>query len=101
MNPEPAEWTSLIPAVAKYFDVKQVSIHDWIQSLESISNPTAQDLEDKPALKILDFFKAIAAKDKAGPWPETVKTQAASETMKHLTAIDGPLMENWMVQWSF
>lgn len=101
MNPKNAEWRSLIPAVAKYCEVKEVSLQDWIQTLEGFTTPTAQDLVEKPALKILDFYKAIAASGKAGPWPETTKTQDASETLKNLNAIDVPLMENWMRQWKF
>ena len=69
--------------------------------MESFTNPTAQDLVEKPALKILDFYKSIAASGKAGPWPETSKTQGASGTLKNLNAIDVPLMENWMMQWGF
>lgn len=87
--------------MAKYCDVKEVSLQDWIQTLESFTNPTSQDLVDKPALKILDFYKAIAASGKAGPWPETSKTQGASGTLKNLNAIDVLLMENWMMQWKF
>lgn len=81
--------------------MKEVSLQDWIQALESFTNPTAQDLVEKPALKILDFYKSIAASGKAGPWPETSKTQGASGTLKNLNAIDVPLMENWMMQWGF
>lgn len=81
--------------------MKEVSLQDWVQTLESFTHPTAQDLVEKPALKILDFYKAIAASGKAGPWPETSKTQGVSETLKNLNAIDVPLMENWMMQWKF
>ena len=78
-----------------------VDIKTWIQTLESFTSPTESDLRDKPALKILDFFKAISTTDEAGPWTETTKTQAASKTLRKLRAIDAPLMENWMNQWDF
>lgn len=73
----------------------------WIEKLESFTNPTESDLEGMPALKILDFFKAISVADEAGPWTETTKTQAASKVLRRLEAIDAPLMENWMKQWKF
>ncbi|KAJ5654047.1 hypothetical protein N7490_001050 [Penicillium lividum] len=101
VNPKVTEWPSLIPAVTKFFDVEPVDFKTWIQSLESFTSPTQDDLKDKPALKILDFFQGVAAIEEAGPWTETTKTQAASRTLRELKAIDAPLMENWMNQWKF
>ncbi|KAJ5321437.1 Male sterility NAD-binding [Penicillium atrosanguineum] len=101
VNPRATEWSSLIPAVTKFFDMEEVDIKTWIQTLESFTSPTERDLQDKPALKILDFFKAISFADEAGPWTETTKTQVASKTLRKLGAIDLPLMENWMKQWDF
>ncbi|KAF3392431.1 Iterative polyketide synthase CazM [Penicillium rolfsii] len=101
VNPKVAEWKSLIPAITKHFDVEPVDIQTWIATLESFTNPTEDDLRDKPALKILDFFKAIAYAEEAGPSTETTKTQAASKTLRRLQAIDAPLMERWIKQWNF
>ncbi|KAJ5896728.1 NRPS-like protein biosynthetic cluster [Penicillium subrubescens] len=101
VNPKVADWKSLIPAVTKHFDVEPVDIQTWIATLESFTNPTEDDLRDKPALKILDFFKAIAYSEEAGPSTETTKTQAASKTLRQLQAIDAPLMERWINQWNF
>ncbi|CAG8019901.1 unnamed protein product [Penicillium nalgiovense] len=101
VNPRAAEWSSLIPAVTKYFDMEPVDIKTWIETLESFTNPTESDLQNKSALKILDFFKAISFADEAGPWTETIKTQAASKTLQRLGAIDASLMENWIRQWKF
>lgn len=81
--------------------MEPVDIKTWIETLESFTNPTESDLQDKPALKILDFFKAILFADEAGPWTETIKTQAASKTLQRLGAIDDSLMENWVRQWKF
>lgn len=101
VNPKTTDWESLIPAVTKYFDVEPVDVHTWIKTLESFTNPTESDLKDKPALKILDFFKAITYSDEAGPSTETTKTQIASKTLRELKGIDASLFENWMKQWSF
>ncbi|KAJ5939197.1 hypothetical protein N7466_002331 [Penicillium verhagenii] len=101
VNPNVAEWSSLIPAVVKYFDVHPVDFETWIKSLESFTNPTENDLEDKPALKILSFFQAFAATEEVGPWTETTSTQAASKTLRELKGIDVSLMQNWMNQWNF
>lgn len=101
VNPKKAEWESLIPAITKYFDVELVDVHTWVKTLEGFTNPTESDLKDKPALKILDFFKAITYSDEAGPSTETIKTEIASKTLKNLKEIDAPLFENWMKQWNF
>lgn len=85
----------------KYFDVEPVDVHTWVQSLEGFTTPTESDLKDKPALKILDFFKAITSSDEAGPSTETTKTAVASRTLRDLKEIDAPLFENWMKQWNF
>lgn len=101
VNPKTADWKSLIPAVSKYCDVEPVDLQSWIASLESFTNPTEDDLKDKPALKILDFFKAVAFVEGVGPSTETTRTQAASKSLRQLQAIDAPLVENWMKQWDF
>lgn len=96
-----ADWQSLVPVITKYCNVQKVDLQDWIKTLERSTNVTEHDLINKPALKLLDFLKAIARVEKPGPWTETAKTQLASKTLKNLKAIDAPLMENWMKQWSF
>ncbi|KAH8691535.1 hypothetical protein BGW36DRAFT_388500 [Talaromyces proteolyticus] len=102
VNPTAADWKTLIPAVTKYFDAELVDIQTWIDTLESFTSPTEEDLKDKPALKILDFFRGIAmGEGERGPWTETTKTQAASHTLRTLKAIDTSLMETWMMQWKF
>jgi len=101
VNPKSADWQSLVPAVTKYFDVEPVPLQQWLQTLDSFVNATEEDLRNKPALKILDFFKAIAMADEPGPWTETTRTQKASKTLRQLKAIDVVLMDNWMNQWNF
>jgi hypothetical protein len=87
--------------VRDHFDVKPVSLQKWLQTLDSFVSATEDDLRNKPALKILDFFKAIAMADEPGPWTETTRTQEASKTLRQLEAIDVVLMDNWMKQWNF
>jgi hypothetical protein len=101
VNPKVADWQALVPAVTNHFDVEPVPLQQWLETLDSFANATEDDLRNKPALKILDFFKAIAMADKPGPWTETTRTQEASKTLRQLEAIDIALMENWMSQWNF
>lgn len=101
VNPKTANWQSLLPAVIDDFDGHMVPLTRWIQTLESFVNPTEMDLQDKPALKILDFFRTIAMGHESGPWTETTKAQEASNTLRRLEAVDASLMKNWMEQWDF
>lgn len=102
VNPSIASWESLIPAIQTQYAVEPVNFHSWLKALEAFSNPTESDLQDKPALKIIDFYRGLG-KRKAylSSIIETTKAQAASQTMRNLGLIDAPLMENWLKQWGF
>ncbi|KAJ5587251.1 Male sterility NAD-binding [Penicillium hispanicum] len=58
VSPTAAGWQTLIPAMTKHFEIEQVDLSTWIVALESFTNPMEDDLKDKPALKILDFFQS-------------------------------------------
>ncbi|KAE8423840.1 hypothetical protein BDV36DRAFT_303219 [Aspergillus pseudocaelatus] len=102
VNPRTSNWESLIPAIRKYYNADVVDMHDWMAALEAFSNPTDDDLQDKPALKIIDFYRGLASNH--GTFTstmETAKTQTASKAMRDLGPIDGAIMENWIKQWRF
>ncbi|EEH09810.1 ochratoxin A non-ribosomal peptide synthetase [Histoplasma capsulatum G186AR] len=105
VNPSPAAWESLIPAIEKHFPVKIVDPQKWIASLEEITHPTQSDLQDKPALKILDFFRGAFIGQGEGlskpPVLDTQRTQEASVTMQQLKPIDHDILNTWMLQWKF
>lgn len=102
VNPRSSSWESLIPAIKKHYKAEVVDIHDWMATLEAFRNPTDGDLQDKPALKIIDFYKGLASNHGTfASVMETVKTQAASQAMCDLGPIDGAIMENWIKQWQF
>ncbi|ODH53244.1 hypothetical protein GX48_00440 [Paracoccidioides brasiliensis] len=105
VNPTASAWESLIPAIEKHFPVAIVEPRTWIASLEAIANPTQRDLQQKPALKILDFFRSVFAAGIDGHGKpavlETHKTQEASITMQRLKPIDQEIMNTWMLQWQF
>ncbi|RFU27629.1 hypothetical protein B7463_g8720, partial [Scytalidium lignicola] len=59
VNPLIASWESLIPAIQTRYEVEPVDFRSWMEALESFSNPTEGDLQDKPALKIMDFCQGL------------------------------------------
>lgn len=60
-------------------------------------------MRNKPALKIMDFYRVLSKEGygSSGPPAETKQAQAASETMRNLAPINTALMENWIRQWNF
>ncbi|CAG7938799.1 unnamed protein product [Penicillium olsonii] len=101
VNPNATNWESLVPSVTEYTHAEPVPLQQWIQTLESFDRPTEMDLQDKPALKILDFYRTIARGDEHRPWTETTKAQEASKSLRQLKAVDAYLVATWMSQWGF
>ncbi|KAE8375247.1 hypothetical protein BDV26DRAFT_299832 [Aspergillus bertholletiae] len=102
MNPHHAKWSSLIPAIECKYKTKTVPFSEWIRDLESIKNPSDQDVRDKPALKLLDFYRGLASDE--GLLSATIsveRTKEASETMRGLGPVSAELMEIWIEQWGF
>ncbi|KAB8258604.1 hypothetical protein BDV32DRAFT_68400 [Aspergillus pseudonomiae] len=102
MNPNHATWSSLIPAIESKYNTKTVPFSEWIADLESIKNPSDQDVRDKPALKLLDFYRGLSSGEGMLSADISVqRTKEASETMRSLGPISAALMENWIEQWGF
>ncbi|KAL4954314.1 NRPS-like enzyme [Aspergillus filifer] len=104
MNPLKTTWSSLVPAVQKEYNIPAVPIEEWIADLEAINakSPSDEEVQQKPALKLLGFYRGLATGEGMLSAPiDTSKTCASSETMKGLQAIGQELMVNWMKQWDF
>lgn len=85
---------------AKY-NVQPVPFTQWCGELASIKNPSDQEVREKPALKLLDFYRGLATDQAMSSPIETAMTQKASETMATLEPITSDLMANWLNQWQF
>ncbi|KAB8226591.1 hypothetical protein BDV33DRAFT_197585 [Aspergillus novoparasiticus] len=102
MNPNHTAWSSLIPAIESKYNTQTVPFGEWISDLESIKNPSDQDVREKPALKLLDFYRGLLSAEAMLSADISVeRTKVASETMKGLGPISVGLMENWIEQWGF
>lgn len=102
-NPEVALWSSLVPPIQQKYSVETVEFGDWVAELKNIKTPTSQDVVDKPALKLLPFYKALADESTVAiSVPLDVgRSQAMSNTMKSLEPVSAQLMSNWLEQWQF
>ncbi|CRG91279.1 Mediator of RNA polymerase II transcription subunit 12-like protein [Talaromyces islandicus] len=83
----PVDW---IPV--RNYQSQPVNLTDWVKELDKYSNPTEIDLQDKPALKIADFYRGLSKKGlgSLAPPAETQGAQAASETMRNLMPTTKP-----------
>jgi hypothetical protein len=81
--------------------VKPVPFSLWLAELQAIETPTDQDINDKPALKLLPFFRGLASGEAMAAEISVERAKCASATTAGLTAISGDLMGNWIAQWEF
>ncbi|KAJ5298611.1 arsenate reductase (Arc2) [Penicillium atrosanguineum] len=102
-NSKSAQWSSLIPAIRERYQVKPVDFSAWVAELESIQNPSSIDVAEKPALKLLSFYRGLVDESHAAMAVplDVSKAKEASETMRSLGPISAPLMSNWLQQWQF
>ena len=101
-NSELAPWLSLIPAVQEAFPVEPVDYAAWVAELESIANPSAEDLASMPALKLLPFYRGLQDEGSAMSVPLDVSwAKVASQSMRALGPVSADMMRNWLSQWRF
>lgn len=101
VNPDAVPWSSLVSPIERHYHVKLVDFDVWIKVLEDISDPTEEDLKNKPALKLLDFFRRLAVGDHMSVPFETTQACEASGEMRRLAPINVAMMERWIDQWRF
>ncbi|KAH7929525.1 putative nonribosomal peptide synthetase [Leucogyrophana mollusca] len=118
VHPRPVSWVDVMEPVResvvkrkgiKEEDLVFVSFADWFARLEARAQTATQaDLQDIPAIKLLEFFRATAQGDasvsadrEAGGAAmfATDKTQAVSKTMKELRQIGHADAEAWVQYW--
>ncbi|KAL4759228.1 putative NRPS-like enzyme [Aspergillus foveolatus] len=105
-NPAITPWSSLLPSIQSSLSTSTAPVTPapltiWMNELEKIKSPTDSDISDKPALKLLPFFRGLASGESLSAEISTVNAQKASKTMASLKGVDGALMENWIRQWGF
>jgi len=84
--------------------LETVSMEAWVQELQHIKTPTADDLLSKPALKLLPFYESLVEGGDLAALsvPLDVRnTKAASATMRVLPPITPDMMVTWLNQWGF
>ncbi|PWY92969.1 acetyl-CoA synthetase-like protein [Aspergillus sclerotioniger CBS 115572] len=103
VNPSKTTWESLVPAAQEmYPHMKPVDLSTWVKHFEEVSNPSEQDIAEKPALKLLDFYREFSENTTLLAVPLAVdKAKESSATMASLGAVTRNDMMNWLRQWGF
>ena len=101
VNPNKTSWESLLPFVQSKLNVTTVTASDWIRDLESVFDPTEEDLQQMPALKLLDFFHGLLLPDLPVADVDVRNAMQKSPTMGNLQPISEQMIKNWLSQWGF
>ncbi|KAL2206734.1 NRPS-like enzyme [Sarocladium strictum] len=101
-NPTPSKWIRMLPAILEAWgtDLDIVPFAEWVDRL---SRET--DMEQYPALKILDFYRGLAAEEnilESGKIKvQVVRAAEVSSAMADLKPIGREALASWIKQWGF
>ena len=104
VNPNIAEWTSLIDSVVKRLGpwIKVVELNDWIDMVAKVNQENTRELAAKPAAKILDFFKDFEGARQARKLKYVADNAiAVSKTLRDIGPVSPRWMEIWLDQWGY
>ncbi|KAL8934421.1 MAG: hypothetical protein Q9216_005921 [Gyalolechia sp. 2 TL-2023] len=101
VNPKAVDWASLLPVLQRKLHIDTVvDLKDWIALLAQFDGMDLQELDGKPALKLLDLLTDL----EAGSGDLVFATDGAREvsrTMRGMEAVGDELMCVWLDQWGF
>ncbi|KAJ7488851.1 putative aminoadipate reductase [Mycena latifolia] len=96
----PVSWDTILLSMARIAQCPLVPFADWVRQLETRSaQATAEDIENIPGIKLLDFFNVIAT-GRGSTQFSTVKAQALSSAMRSVEPLNMKDVERWMKYWS-
>ena len=101
VNPHSTPWTSLLDTVCKHMkpQTQVIELSEWIRMLEKIDRHSTLELSEKPAVKILDFYRAFEEERVAGGLQySTANGTSASKNMAALEAVNKEWMGIWLTQ---
>ncbi|KAJ5712369.1 NRPS-like enzyme [Penicillium malachiteum] len=101
VNPSRTTWDSLVPAIQERYSLNAVPLTEWVKDLEKIQSPSDMEVAEKPALKLLPFYKALAGSDVLSTDISVEQCKKASKSMAALEPVSQAQMSNWLSQWDF
>ncbi|KZP33045.1 acetyl-CoA synthetase-like protein [Athelia psychrophila] len=122
VHPKPVAWSTVMQPISEALHkanlttkvLPLIPFKQWFEMLEQRERGADEkDMSRVPAIKLLEFFRGLSSADAAirqsqGTDAEaggsrsfsTVKSQAASDTMRDLAQIDAEDAERWVGYWS-
>jgi thioester reductase-like protein len=104
VNPAVVQWTDLVPDISQALQecagkpVEPVTFESWLQALWSCP-VTAEEMEKKPAIKLLDFYEGLKSEGGALPRLATGDTEKTSEALRSSEVISAELVRAWIGSW--
>ncbi|KAJ7683142.1 putative aminoadipate reductase [Mycena rosella] len=101
VHPRPVPWDALMSSMARAAQRPLIPFADWVHQLETRSaHATAEDMENIPGIKLLDFFSAVAVGlGSLSNEFSTVKAQALSSAMRSVKPLGTEDAERWIQYW--
>ncbi|KAJ7622608.1 putative aminoadipate reductase [Mycena polygramma] len=99
VHPRPVPWDHVMQAVANDARLPLIPFPDWVKQLQvRAAAATAEDFDNIPGIKLLDFFTAGVA-FVAHLEFSTLKAQVLSEAMRLLKPLTEEDVKQWMSYW--
>ena len=104
VNPAIIQWTDLVAGISQALresadkQVESVTFDSWLQALRSCP-VTAEEMEKKPAIKLLDFYEGLNSEGGSLPRLATKDTEETSEALRSSEAISAELIGAWIKMW--
>ena len=102
VNPQSATWNSLLGPIQRHLGphVKTVQFTEWISKLEELDRFDETQLIDKPALKLIGFFKQLQTSTGLVKY-DTQHSTTVSKTLLSIGPVKPDWIEVWLKQWRF
>ncbi|KAI1389913.1 acetyl-CoA synthetase-like protein [Hypoxylon trugodes] len=96
-HPKPAPWGLLIKVAGDLLDVHStIPLGKWTKKLKDIANPTAEDIEKMPALRLLGYYEMMGD----GMENMSLQTDNAMRNFEgEVPAVDEAMLGNWLRSW--
>ena len=97
VNPHPLPWPDALPTIQRFCgsNSRMIPISQWVESLKAYDTSDAEDIESKPALKLLSFFSLFASSGLPAGY-QTEASRRASKAMAELQPVSLMDVKGWL-----
>ena len=105
VNPHPIQWSAFLSMIQDIIgstvekSLEKISMQEWTKRLTDLANASSISAKRLPALRLLNFFEAMASEKEVSRIFNTKKTERFSETLRTSPPIGKELMELYIRVW--